>query len=241
MGQCRLLSSSLSPPPSLAYSNSSVDVITSLTASLDLNYTNSTYTASLSHSSSEANTISYKRVRWADGVNERIERTSEINDWIRKRYRERRVTKRHARLPKRLEARLRPERRAVRAQGYFGRQRIKSLEAGILKRSKYEAGIEESEDNREPRALKTTDIRKIGTRGRSGMQLSDDCVRRWNMNTVHHLRRLGSDPRRPVSAMRQALSEHAGDGIPREDSGHNLYNIDVFPPSGVLSWYCTGS
>ena len=230
-----------SPPPSIACSNSPVDVVTSITASLDLNCTDSTHAASLSHSSSEAYTQIYKQVRWAAGVNERIKRTCEINDWIRKKYRERRATKRHARLPKRLEARIRLERTAVRAQGYLRRQPIKPLEAGILKRSGYGAGIEESKNNREPIALKTTGIRKNGNRGRSGMQISDDCVRRWNVDTVHHHRRPGSDPRPPLSAMRQAFPEHARDGIPKEDSGHNSYSIDAFPPSGILSWYCSGS
>ena len=241
MGRRRLLSCPPSLSPSIACSNSSFDVTTSITALLDLNCTDSTYAASLSHPSLTANTKIYKRVRWADGVNERIERTCEINDWIGKKYRERRATKRHAPLPTCLKARLRPDRTAVRAQGYLRRRRIKPLEAGILKRSGVEAGNGENEDNYEPRASKTTNIRKNGNRGRSEMQLSDDCVRRWNMNTVHHLRQPGSDPRPPLSAMRQPLSEHARDGTPLQKPDYNSYNIDPFPPSGILSWYYSSS
>ena len=174
-------------------------------------------------------------------VYERIKRTSEINDWIRKRYRERRATKRHARLPKCLETRLRPERRAVRAQEYLGRQPIQLLEASILKRGGYEAGIEESEDNRDPRALNTADIRKNGTRARSGMQSRNDCVRRCNRLTADHLRRQSSDPRPALSAVRQTLSEHAWNETPLQKPDHHLYSIDVFPPSGILSWLCNGS
>ena len=149
------ISSSPSSPSPTACSDFSVDVISSITASLDLNSTDSTFAASLSHSSSEADTKIYKRVRWSDGTNEQIERTPEINDWIRRKYRERRATKRHARLPTRLEAQLRAVRMAVRTQEYLRRQRIKLLEAG-LKRPGFEAIYEESDDYRAPRLLKAT-------------------------------------------------------------------------------------
>ena len=176
-----------------------------------------------------------------------------INDWIRKKYRERRATKRHARLPTRLEALLRAEGMDFWTQEYFRRQQRKLLEAG-LRRSEDELVYEDSEDHRYPRLLKKIGIckngarrsseiqtRTDGTRGRSRVQPRTDCARRWNMFTAHHLRRPGSDGRPALSAARQALSEHAKDVTPLRKQNHLLYNVDVLPPSGLLSWWCSGS
>lgn len=251
MGQRRLLSYSPSPPSTIACPNS-VDAITSIAASLDLNRTDSNYAAELSHSSSVAQTQIYKRVRWADGLIERIERAPEINDWIRRRYWERRATKRHGRPPTHLEAYLRSQKMAFTTQDYLNRKRVS--QAGLLKGSRSELVYEESEDHRHTRLVKATDIRKSGTRrrsriqartdgtrGRSKIQPRTDCARRWNRFTARHLRRPGSDPRPAVSAVREALSQHARDGIPLQKPDHRSYNVDAFPSSGILNWYCSGS
>ena len=203
-------------PPSIACPNPSVDVLTSITASLDLNRIDSPHAVSLSHSSSEANTKISKRVRWADGINEQIQRTPEINDWIRRRYRERRARRRHVRLPTRLQAHLRAERTAVRTQRYLIRQRTKVLKAGLHNSSGDEVIFEGSEDHRYPRL-----IRKNDTRRRTRMHFNQ-------------FRRQLSDPGPALSAMRQALSEHARDRTPLQMPEHHFRPYLRF----YALWYC---
>ena len=212
MDRCTSLSSSPSTPPFIACSDFSVDVILSTTASLDLNPTDSPCATSLSHLPSGATTKIYMQSGWADVVNERIKSIHEGNERIRKRCRAWRAIKRPTRRLTRLEARFRPKRMASRGQRRLRRHEMKSLEADILKRSGYAAGVEESEDNRDPSSSKTIDICKSATRRRSRMQSRNDSTRRWGRLTVQHLRRPGSHPRSPLSATRQALSEHVRDG-----------------------------
>lgn len=144
----------------------------------------------------------------------------EVNERIRNRCRAWRAIKRPARRLTRLEARLRPRGMATRAQRRLTRQGMKALEADILKRSGYEAGVEESEDTRDARTYKTIDIRKNGTRERSRVRSRIDCARRWDRLTVQRLRRPRSHPRSPLSATRHALSEYARDVAWREKPGH---------------------
>ena len=130
-----------SSPPSIASSDSAVDVITSITASLDLNRTNSHYTASLSQLSSETIAKNYTQLGWANAVNERVERTREVNGRIRKRCRARRAIKRHARHLKRHVARLGPKMMAAWAHRRVKRQQVRASEATILKEAGMKRGL----------------------------------------------------------------------------------------------------
>ena len=202
--------------------NPSVDVLTSVTASLDLNRIDSPHAVSLSHSSSEANTKISKRVRWADGINEQIQRTPEINDGIRRRYRERRASTRHVRLPTRLQAHLRAERTAVRTQRYLIRQRTKVLKAGLHNSSGDEVIFEGSEDHRYPRLIRKNDKR-----------------RRTRMH-FNQFRRQLSDLGPALSAVRQALSENARNRTPPQMPEDHLDHTDVFTPSNIVNWWRRG-
>ena len=152
-----------SSPPSIASSDSSVDVITSITASLDLNRTNSPSTASLSHLSSEAITRFNKQLVWANAVNERVEMSRGVNDRIRKRRRARRAIKRYARHLKRHVARLGPKRMAARAHRRVKRQQVRASEATILEEAGLKRELKKAKTTAfYPRTSETIDIRENG-------------------------------------------------------------------------------
>ncbi len=235
MEQRRSPSHSPSSPPSIASSDSSVDVITSITASLDLDRTNSPYTVSLSHLSSETITKIYKQLGWADAVNERIKRTREVNDRIRKERRARGAIKRRARRLKRLEARLGPKKMAAREHKRLKRQQMKASAAAILKEAGMKRELKRAKTKSiYPRIFETIDLHENGTE--EDQECNQGVIIQDNGTGLQLSTFAGQIVIQDhFSAMRQALSEHARDGTRRKEPGRHSYHVDAAFSSGCLT------